>query len=261
MEKILKRIRDRLVTRFETRLRKRILRHVSDAPPPGGALSTDLPPEENPGEAFLVRTEASPDIVNIQRLCAQARFGRFSRRWPPVFDGGAGRVRFRRDGFDVDCAGGAPARWVFLQQRTPLAEPFALSFDLVLGSEFTEFQIAFQIRHLLRRCRFILVDNRNLCFEVVDRGAFLRSIRSTPLRLEIGRTYHMEMLFSRSACSFRLDGRTILSVAATLPWMDLRPAPFGVILFEKGAVRPIRASVSSLRLGSVDGLTQSDGRR
>ncbi len=243
-------IRDRWIRLLEGRLQKRISSLVSDVPAPDLGPS-GLPLAETPEGVFLVRTEASPDIVNLPRLRTRARFGRFSRRWPPIFDGGAGRVRFRRGGFDVDGESGAPGRWVFLQQKTPLAEPFALSFDLVLGSEFTEFQIAFQIRHILRRCRFILVDNRNLNFEVVDRGAFLRRIRSVPLRLEMGRTYRVEVLFSPKGHVFRLDGRPLLSVAARLPWIDRTPAPFGIILFEKGASRPILTSISSIRLGSI----------
>lgn len=247
---MMKRIKGRLVRLFEDRLRKRTLRLVSDVASP--AFDTcRLPLVETPGDVFLVRTEASPDIANLPRLRARARFGRFSRRWPPVFDGGAERVRFRPGGFDVDCAPGTPARWVFLQQKTPIPEPFALSFDLALGAEFTEFQIAFRIRHLLRRCRFILVDNRDLCFEVVDRGAFLRSVRSVPLRLNPGRTYHLEFFFSHDGDVVRLDGRPMLSVAPKLGWSDRGPAPFGIILFEKGPDRPIRASVSSLRLGPV----------
>lgn len=250
MESILKRVEDRLVRLFEARLRKRTLRLVSDVVAPAFDTSR-LPLVETPGDVFLVRTESSPDIANLPSLRARARLGRFSRRWSPVFDGGAGRVRFRPGGFDVDSAPGTPARWVFLQQKTPLPEPFALSFDLALGSEFTEFQIAFQIRHLLRRCRFILVDNRDLGFEVVDRGAFLRSVRSVPLRLEPGGTHRMEILFSHDGDVVRLDGRPMISVAPKLGWTNRGPAPFGIILFEKGPDRPIRASVSSLRLGPL----------
>ncbi len=250
MENMLKRIKGRLIRLFEARLRKRTIRLVSDAAVPAFDTSR-LPLVETPEDVFLVRTEASPDIANLPRLCIRARFGRFSRRWPPVFDGGAGRIRFRSGGFDIDCATGMPGRWVFLQQKTPLPEPFALSFDLVLGSEFTEFQIAFRIRHVLRRCRFILVDNRNLCFEVVDRGAFLRSVRSVQLRLEPGRTYHLEFFFSHDGDVVRLNGRPMLSVATKLGWTARGPAPFGIILFEKGPNRPIRASVSSLRIGTL----------
>ncbi len=247
---MLKRIKGRLVRLFEARLRKRTLRLVSDVAAPAFDTSR-LPLVETPVDVFLVRTEDSPDIANLPRLRAHARFGRFSRRWPPVFDGGAGRIRFRPGGFDVDCEPGVPGRWVFLQQKTPLPEPFAISFDLVLGSEFTEFQIAFRIRHVLRRCRFILVDDRDLCFEVVDRGAFLRSVRSVPLRLNSGRAYHLEFLFSHDGDVIRLDGRPMLAVTPKLGWTDRGPAPFGIILFEKGPARPIRASVSSLRLGPL----------
>ena len=260
METILKRIGNRLVRRSEERLRRRVLRHVSDAPPPPfGDDSFRATPIEEPERAFLVRTEASPDIAFLPRLRVLARWGWFSDRWPARFDGGAGRVAFRQGGFDVDVPSGRPSQWVFLQQKEPLPEPCALSFDVSLDSEFTEFQIAFRIRHILRRCRFLLVDNRSLQFEIVDRGAFVRAVRAVPLRLECGRTYHVDVMFSNGVYAFRLDGRTLLSVRVDLPWIGTEPLPFGIILFEKSEARPIRASISNLTtfVAAVKSIRQS----
>lgn len=253
------RLRNRLIRWHESRMRACVLSHVGDVPPP--VLDMPMPPAVcNPEEAFLVRTEASPDIAHIEQICARARLGRFSRRWPAVPDGGAGRVRFLRDGFDVDVPPGTPRRWVFFQQKNPAPEPCSLSFDFILGSEFTEFQIPFRIRHLARRCRFILVDNRSLNFEVIERGYFLRAIRSVPLRLEIGRNYHAEVRFCKDAYAFSLDGRPILSVRIGLPWMDSSPDPFGIIFFEKSKGRRIQATLSHMAIGRRNGETTNPGR-
>ena len=253
------RLRNRLVRWHESRIRAHVSRRVVDAAPPAPDATTPTA-ACHPERDFFVRTEASPDIAHVEQICAKARFGLFSRRWPAVPDGGAGCVRFRPDGFDVDVPPGTPRRWVFFQQKNPVPEPCSLSFDFTLGSEFTEFQIPFRIRHLARRCRFILVDNRSLNFEVVDRGCFLRGIRSVPLRLEIGRNYHAEVRFCKDAYAFSLDGRPILSVQIGLPWMDSSPDPFGIIFFEKSKGRRIRVPLSHMAIGRRNGETTNPGR-
>lgn len=246
MNGLFNRIRNHLSGTFEKRLRAKTLRRVSDIPGLG-TRERILPFIEHPETFFDIRTEQSPDIENIGRLCHAAHFGVYSRKWPEKNDGGCGRVRFRPRSFDVSAAPGQPRRWVLLQSRTLAPETFSISFDLVLRSVFTEFQFDFRIRHLARRCRFILLENRMLNFEIVDHGFFIRALRSVPLNLKLGCRHQVEVAICGNHFECRTDGKTAICVEAAVPWISGGPAAFAFILFERGTDKRIEASVSDLK--------------
>lgn len=147
----------------------------------------------------------------------------------------------------VDVPAGIPNRWVFLKLRNPVGDQFRINFVVKLESEFTEFQIAFNFRHLMNRIRFMLVDNRELLFQVVEKGSFITPLVSRPLSFEMERDYHCEIRVFKSQYAFSVNGDDVMAI--DLPSHSAMPGDeLALILFEADNQRVIRAIVRDIHL-------------
>lgn len=110
---------------------------------------------------------------------------------------------------------GSPYRWVALLARRDLPEDFAFQFRYVPHAVFKEqLQFDFQMSSLGDRLRFMVRDNRRLCFSRVSRGAFRPDVFSAPLSFEIGTAYEIRISSCRGVHAFAVNGRTLLAVSS-----------------------------------------------
>jgi hypothetical protein len=153
-------------------------------------------------------------------------------------------------GLKIEVPPGQSNRWVFLKLPEPVGSGFRLRFEVRLDSEFTEFQIAFNFRHLMDRARFMLVNNRELLFQIVEKGSFIPPLVVRPLKFELGRPYRCEVRVHGSRYAFSVNDRDVIAV--DLPGHNAAPGDTMVlILFEEGERREIRAVVEKIELAIV----------
>jgi len=103
--------------------------------------------------------------------------------------------------------------WVYLYSNSDLPKAYLISFNTVISSQFTEFQIAFRHRSISDRLRFMVLDNKDLVFEVVRHGVFFGTILKVPFSFELNREYKIEIVIDNNHYVFRANDETILSVA------------------------------------------------
>lgn len=101
--------------------------------------------------------------------------------------------------------------WAYLYTEK-ISGDFKLDFDLILKTEFKEFQIAFKHQSLFERLRFRIVENKKLEFEVVSSGVFYNHLIVTPCSLEINKKYHVCVIVFNYQYSFILDDKPLLII-------------------------------------------------
>jgi hypothetical protein len=102
--------------------------------------------------------------------------------------------------------------WVYWYFDEILPDAYILKLNATILNTFTEFQIAFKHKSIVERCRFRVVDNSLLSFEVVNHGYFFDKLITTPFQFEIGRNYEIQVLVKNNQYAFIVDSVTILSV-------------------------------------------------
>lgn len=157
------------------------------------------------------------------------------------------RVLFEKDSLLVENTEAQPLRWIFLRYRNRIGSVYAMEYEVTVESDFTELQFAFNYRSIADRVRFMIVDNRQLVFQTVEKGAFIPPLRIRPLRLEHGRKYLVRIEVIRSSFSYSVDGSLVMSIS--LPsHAAMENDSVAIILFEKMALKPIHARIDHLRV-------------
>jgi len=144
-------------------------------------------------------------------------------------------------------AGGVPNRWVFLRFLRKVGSVYAIEHSLTINSEFTEVQFAFNLRSMMDRVRWMLLDNRELIFQTVEKGAFVSPLRRIPLRLNLGRKYHIRIEVISNSFYYYLDGKMLMSIAVE-GHSARENDSCALIFWEQGSERDIDATIESVRI-------------
>ena len=150
------------------------------------------------------------------------------------------RLRFRvfeeGEGLRFVHPTGSPYRWVALLSKRDFPEDFAFQFRYVPHAVFKEqLQFDFQMSSLGDRLRFMVRDNRRLCFSRVSRGAFRPDAFSVPLSFEIGTAYEIRISSCRGVHAFAVNGRTLLAVSSEDAGRRVRSPRGAALLFYDSA--------------------------
>lgn len=161
-------------------------------------------------------------------------------------------LRFRMskdgDGLRFVHPAGTPYRWVALLPKRDLPDDFALQFRYTPHTVFREqLQFDFQMSSLGDRLRFMVRDNRRLCFSSVSRGAFRPDDFSIPFSFELDTTYDIRISSCRGVYAFAVNGKTLLAVEAEDAG---RRTPHGAALlfYDSAPDKVIDLSLADVRL-------------
>ena len=157
------------------------------------------------------------------------------------------RVIFSGNSLRICSAGGVPNRWVFLRFLRKVGSVYAIEHSLTINSEFTEVQFAFNLRSMMDRVRWMLLDNRELIFQTVEKGAFVSPLRRIPLRLNLGRKYHIRIEVISNSFYYYLDGKMLMSIAVE-GHSARENDSCALIFWEQGSERDIDATIESVRI-------------
>ena len=158
------------------------------------------------------------------------------------------RVCFSGKSFKVESREKNANRWVMLKGKYQQGSIFAVEYDFCVESDFTEIQFGFNYRNIAERARLMVVDNRQVVFQVVERGGFIYPTKHLPWRFEHGKHYRVRIEIIENIFSYFVDGACILSVRVPSFLMAQKDCPFALIFWEAGTHRPILASVDDFRV-------------
>ena len=159
------------------------------------------------------------------------------------------RVIFSGTSLVINSPSGLPNRWVFLRFLRKVGKIYAIEHYITVNSEFTEVQFAFNLRSMMNRVRLMLVDNRELMFQTVEKGAFMPPLRRTPLRLETGRKYHIRIEVIGNCFYFYLNRELVMSLSVEGHSAEDNDE-CALILWEQSSERRIDALIEDLRIWS-----------
>lgn len=137
--------------------------------------------------------------------------------------------------------------WIFLRipNRTTNYE---LSFDAVVKTINTEFQIAFNYENIGRRYRFNLVNNQRINFDIIENGIFYNSLISTPFTLKLDELYHFKLKVNENKYQYIINGNIVMSVQ--IKAKNLLKGDIILILWNSGA-NPINVIYKNLNLKTI----------
>lgn len=157
------------------------------------------------------------------------------------------RVVFNGNSIKVRSSEHLPLRWVFIKYHIPIGKVYAIEYDVTIGSEFAELQFAFNYRSIMNRVRFMIVDNKKLILQTVEKGSFISPICTKPLTLKIGTKYRTRIEIVDDSFYYYLDGS--LKMAASLPGHGAREDDgFALILFATEPQCRIVADLDQVRI-------------
>ena len=191
---------------------------------------------------FDYKDESWNEIRHIHAILCLEWLG--FARYLPLLDNSCAntRVKFQAAQLYIESMENTPLRWIFLRYKYKPGPVFAVEHEVTVYSDFSELQFAFNYRSIADRLRFMIVDNRELIFQTVEKGAFIAPLKTRPVRLEHGRRYIVRVEVSGDCFSYFIDGTVVMSIS-----LPSHPAMAGdsiaLILFEKDASKPIRASI------------------
>lgn len=221
-------------------------KRVRTAPPPAKEYSWSLLSSDNIEADFDYRDESWNEIIHLgARGCLE-----WSQMNQVPFPSNLctnSRVVFFGNSLRVRSGGGAPNRWVFLRFLHKVGCVYAIEHSLTINSEFTEVQFAFNIRSMMNRVRWIILDNRELIFQTVEKGAFIKPVFRKPLRLILGQKYQVRMEVVNNSFYYYIDGEIVASLT-----LDGHTAQVhdecALIFWEQGSERQIDATLENLRV-------------
>jgi hypothetical protein len=143
----------------------------------------------------------------------------------------------------------SPQRWVFLRYLKPAGTIHAIEYDVTLGSKFSELQFAFNYRSIMDRVRFMIIDNRELLFQCVEKGSFIPPLRAKPVCLEIGRKYHTRIEVIGDSFSYYIDGKREMALSLSSHGAR-RDDGISLIFFEQSPSRPMDVRLNNIRIYS-----------
>jgi O-antigen/teichoic acid export membrane protein len=202
-------------------------------------------------DGFHVKDETCPEVSGLKRISWLAHFNYYL----PVkaaAESQKKRIDFGGNRMSIHSDERVPRRWVFLHRCDSPGLTYALDFDVQIQGDFTELQFAFNYLHIVKRLRFLVIDNEKLCFEVVDKGFFFRELRTVPCKLEHHRWYHIRIEVIGNAYAFFVDGERMLAVSYP---SQPEPGTCALILFERSAERSISCEIKDA--GLQEGCLQS----
>jgi|GEM_PF-2123088 len=101
--------------------------------------------------------------------------------------------------------------WILLQLKHQ-ENVYEFSFDSIIKSQNTEFQIAFNFESITRRYRFNLVDNKTVNFDIIENGDFHNELLSIPFTLELNKLYHFKLKVDKNKFQYLINEKIILSI-------------------------------------------------
>jgi hypothetical protein len=110
-------------------------------------------------------------------------------------------------GFSFRGKNDAGDRWLymFLDPELNGWADFSWKFRICRRTSFREFQFGFRYRDFYNRYRYRF-EAEHLYFDIVSNGAFFNGLGATPLRLEIGREYEIEIRAVDCCFECKVDG-------------------------------------------------------
>lgn len=198
---------------------------------------------------FAFRDEGWADIKSIAKLLYCSRRFAISEMDAPVTACNyCAPLCVQENKISVERCEKIKMRWVFFKYREAVPANYAVEYVLTMFSEFTEVQFAFNYSSLVKRFRFMLIDNRRLTFDIVDKGAFLASLRTVPLRLRLGRQYRIRIEICGSEFCFFVDGICHMRIDCSAIVRHTSGTTFALVYYEAGDSRPIRFCIEGIRL-------------
>lgn len=125
------------------------------------------------------------------------------------------RVIFAGKNISIHSMGKTPNRWIFLLYKKTLGNIYSITYDITIFSIFKEIQFGFNYETIAKRVRFMIVDNKNLVFEVVENGTFYL-IQSVPLSLKLGIKYHIRIEVIKDSFFYYVDDVLVMSLSSHL---------------------------------------------
>jgi len=257
MEAELERLRGKLGNRISARLR-RAFRRGADAPvgfrdalPPDCDWRDASPPGGLRG-FFRFADEACAVLSAVNRVASgddsmEARNAAFVGGMPPAVDAPRFGVSEFEGGLRFVHDPGSPMRWVMLTSSAPLPGEFALEFDYVPHSVFTEqFQVDFRMASLGDRLRFMVRGNEALVANYVAGGRFAADERRVGFSFRMDEPTRVRFELRGGVCSLRAGGRVPLS----LDCGGLASAAGGyaaLVFYEAGAERAVDFELRNFR--------------
>lgn len=101
--------------------------------------------------------------------------------------------------------------WIFLQIPNKLSI-YELSFDAIVKTINTEFQIAFNFESIGRRYRFNLVNNQMIHFDIIENGIFHNELVSIPYSLKLNKVYHFTLKVYENRFQYLINNDVIMSI-------------------------------------------------
>lgn len=101
--------------------------------------------------------------------------------------------------------------WIFLQIPNRLST-YELSFDAIVKTVNTEFQIAFNFENIGRRYRFNLVNNERLHFDIIENGIFYNELVNIPFSLNLNESYHFKLKVNENKFQYLINSNAVMSV-------------------------------------------------
>lgn len=220
-------------------------------PPPSGLKDSSVSWTRISGDDLSLEFEYKDETWNEiaylnERIMVRAQNGRLF----PMPDNACEntRVEFHGDSFRVESHERIPNRWVMLCGKYAQGSVYAVEYDFRTDSDFTEIQFAFNYRNIAERVRLMVVDNRELIFQTVEKGAFIRPTKTRPWRFEHGRTYHVRIEVRGDVFSYIVDGEPLMTLRVPEFLAAREDDSFALIFWEKDDVRPISAEIRNFRV-------------
>ena len=241
---VIKKEHDYFIFLYGFILKKRFRR----ASPPAEKNSWSLLSSDNIEADFDYRDESWNEI---KHLGARGWLEWFQMDQVPISSNACAnnRVVFSENSLHVRSQGGASNRWVFLRFLRKVGCIYAIEHTLTINSEFTEVQFAFNMRSMMNRVRWIILDNRELVFQTVEKGAFVSPIIRKPLRLNLGRKYHIRIEVIRNSFYYYVDGEMLMSLTVDGHSAQVND-DCALIFWEQGSERQIDVTLENLRIWS-----------
>ncbi len=111
--------------------------------------------------------------------------------------------------------------WICFYYKDFLPDSYTFSFEIKIESVFKEIQIAFKYANLGNRLRFIIRNNREVCFECVSDGEFYNKIHRRPISLVMGKYYKISVTVNKEIFSFTIDDMEIFRIISKKPDLKL----------------------------------------
>lgn len=137
--------------------------------------------------------------------------------------------------------------WIFLQIPNKLAI-YEFSFDAIVKTVNSEFQLAFNFENIGRRYRFNLVNNQRINFDIVKDGIFHNNLVSIPFVLNLGELYHFKLRVNENKFQYLINDSVVMSVQINTK--ELLKGNIVLILWNS-EVNPINVVYKNLQLKSV----------